>query len=93
MSTKTPRPSLWQKLKPNKVLDTRALLVFERLVRFYNIFNVLTALIAGLSLAVLSFSEFHPCTIGLVFRRGVPYQLGNVRRRGSHARDNATVSV
>jgi len=45
----------------NKHIDTRALLVFQRLQRFYNTFNVLAALISGLSLATLTFNEFHPC--------------------------------
>jgi hypothetical protein len=44
------------------LLDTRAILVFQRLQRFYQTFDVLAALIGGLSLATLIFNEFHPCT-------------------------------
>ena len=34
--------------------------MFKRLQRFYSIFNVLAALISGLSLAAMMFDEFHP---------------------------------
>ncbi|KAL1962118.1 hypothetical protein VTN77DRAFT_585 [Rasamsonia byssochlamydoides] len=43
-----------------KQLDVRAVLVFQRLHRFYSSFGVLAALISALALAVLSFNEFHP---------------------------------
>jgi len=49
-----------EKLKLNKKLDTRAFLVFQRLHRFYKTLNVVSALVGGLSLAVLTFDEFHP---------------------------------
>ncbi|MCJ1266983.1 hypothetical protein MMC22_006868 [Lobaria immixta] len=49
----------------SKKLEPRALLVFFRLQRFFQTFNVVAALIAGLSLAVLSFAEFHPTTSSL----------------------------
>lgn len=39
-------------------------MVFFRLQRFYKTFNVLSALISGLSLTVLTFAEFHPTTSG-----------------------------
>ncbi|ORY12838.1 hypothetical protein BCR34DRAFT_285272 [Clohesyomyces aquaticus] len=44
----------------DKTLDVRAFIVFQRLQRFYTSLNVVSALIAGLSLAVLTFGEFHP---------------------------------
>jgi len=43
-----------------KVLDLRARLVFRRLQRFYQTFNFIATLFGGLSLAVLTFNEFHP---------------------------------
>jgi ABC-type uncharacterized transport system YnjBCD permease subunit len=46
----------------NKTLGPRAFLVFQRVVRYNNQFTILAALVAGLSLAVLSFGEFHPST-------------------------------
>lgn len=49
-------------VESHKKLEPRALLVFRRLQRFFQTFNVVTALEAGLSLAVLSFAEFHPTT-------------------------------
>ena len=39
-------------------------MVFFRLQRFYKTFNVVSALVSGLSLAVLTFDEFHPTTSG-----------------------------
>ena len=39
-------------------------MVFFRLLRFYKTFNVVSALVSGLSLAVLTFDEFHPTTSG-----------------------------
>lgn len=50
----------------NKNLDIRAFLVFQRLQRFYKTLNVVSALLAGLSLAVLTFDEFHPTQSGLI---------------------------
>jgi ABC-type xylose transport system permease subunit len=50
----------------NKNLDIRAFLVFQRLQRFYKTLNVVSALLAGLSLAVLTFTEFHPTQSGLM---------------------------
>ena len=50
----------------NKTLDIRAFLVFQRIQRFYNTLNVVSALVAGLSLAVLTFDEFHPTQSVLV---------------------------
>ena len=44
----------------NEPLDTRALLVFQKLQRFYKPFHVLYVLVAGLSLAVSTFDEFQP---------------------------------
>lgn len=49
-----------------KNLDIRALLVFQRLCRFYKTLNVVAALVAGLSLAILTFNEFHPTKSSLV---------------------------
>ena len=46
-----------------KQVGLRARLVFKRLQRFYSIFNVLAALISGLSLATMTFDEFHPTII------------------------------
>ncbi|KAK8109610.1 hypothetical protein PG999_007747 [Apiospora kogelbergensis] len=46
-------------LKVHKVLDHRATLVFHRLQRFYQIFNVIATLLGGLALAVLTFDEYH----------------------------------
>jgi hypothetical protein len=39
-------------------------LVFQRLNRFYKTLHVVAALVAGLSLAILAFSEFHPAQSG-----------------------------
>ena len=47
-------------------LGHRALVVFFRLQRLYKIFNVVSALVSGLSLAVLTFDEFHPTTSGQI---------------------------
>jgi hypothetical protein len=44
----------------SKRLDIRAFLVFQRLYRFFITLNVVAALVAGLSLAILTFNEFHP---------------------------------
>jgi hypothetical protein len=49
----------------NKNVDTRALLIFQRLQQFYNAFNVLGALISGLAIATLTLNEFHPCTTSM----------------------------
>lgn len=49
----------------NKNVDMRALLVFQRLQRFYNTFNILAALISGLAIATLTLNEFHPCTTSM----------------------------
>lgn len=38
------------------------MLVFQRLLRFYDNFLLLSALTAGLSIGALTFNEFHPCT-------------------------------
>jgi hypothetical protein len=43
----------------NKLLDLRARLVFQRLQRFYQTFNIVATLVGGLSLAVLTFDELH----------------------------------
>ena len=50
----------------NQQLGHRALVVFFRLQRFYKTFNVVSALVSGLSLAVLTFDEFHPTTSGQI---------------------------
>ncbi|KAJ9614037.1 hypothetical protein H2200_002173 [Cladophialophora chaetospira] len=42
----------------DKVLDVRATLVFHRLQRFYHTFNIVSTLLGGLALAVLTFDEF-----------------------------------
>lgn len=39
-------------------MDTRAQLIFQRLTRFYDTFNVISTLLAGTSVAVLAFGEF-----------------------------------
>ena len=41
-------------------MDSRASDVFPRLLRFYKTFNMIAALISGLSLTILTFNEFHP---------------------------------
>ncbi|KAI1759620.1 hypothetical protein GGR53DRAFT_513068 [Hypoxylon sp. FL1150] len=46
-------------LRLHKVLDVRATLVFNRLQRFYQTFNVIATLLGGLALAVMTFDEFH----------------------------------
>jgi hypothetical protein len=46
----------------NKNIDTRALLVFQRLQQFYDTFDILDALISGLAIATLTLNGFHPCT-------------------------------
>lgn len=46
-------------LEVNKVLGVRATLVFNRLQRFYQTFNIIATLLGSLSLAVLSYDEFH----------------------------------
>jgi hypothetical protein len=50
----------------NKELDRRAVLVFQRIQRFYKTFVVLAALISGLAVAALTFNEFHPTNSGLI---------------------------
>jgi hypothetical protein len=45
--------------KGNKVLDIRATLVFERVHRFYQTFNIIATLLGSLALAVLTFDDFH----------------------------------
>lgn len=52
--------------KWNKVLDRRAILVFERMQRFYKTFVVLAALISGLAVGALTFNEFHETGCGLI---------------------------
>lgn len=47
-------------------LDTRSFVIFKRLHRFYKTLNVVSALVAGLSLANLTFSEFHPTDSALI---------------------------
>ncbi len=47
-------------LRLGKRLTPQSLKIFLRLQRFYNTFSVISALISGLSLALLTFSEFHP---------------------------------
>ena len=42
-------------------------MVFFRLLRFYKTFNIVSALVSGLALATLTFSEFHP-TISSQYR-------------------------
>ncbi|CAI0643643.1 unnamed protein product [Colletotrichum noveboracense] len=54
-----------QRLWWNKQLDVRAFLVFQRLLRFYNTFVILSALISGLAVAALTFPDFHPSTSGV----------------------------
>ncbi|KAE9981434.1 hypothetical protein BLS_007406 [Venturia inaequalis] len=54
------------RLRLTKNLDIRAFLVFQRLCRFYKTLNVVAALVAGLSLAILTFNEFHPTESSLV---------------------------
>jgi hypothetical protein len=58
----TPSSTNMFNLGVNKTLGPRAFLVFQRVVRYNNQFTILAALVAGLSLAVLSFGEFHPST-------------------------------
>jgi ABC-type xylose transport system permease subunit len=53
-------------LRWGKQLDIRAFLVFQRIQRFYSTFVVLAALISGLAVAALTFSEFHPTSSGLI---------------------------
>jgi hypothetical protein len=55
-----------EKSTVNKQLDARAFVVFERLQRFYITLNVVSALLAALSLAILTFDEFHPTRSALV---------------------------
>ena len=43
----------------DKVLDVRATLVFTRLQRFYQTFNIIATLLGGPALAILTFDEFH----------------------------------
>ncbi|KAF2866949.1 hypothetical protein BDV95DRAFT_583251 [Massariosphaeria phaeospora] len=54
------------KLNLNENLGIRAFLVFQRLQRVCQTLNVVSALLAGLSLAVLTFDEFHPTQLGLI---------------------------
>jgi hypothetical protein len=53
-------------LRWGKQLDIRAFLVFQRIQRFYSTFVVLAALISGLAVAALTFSEFHPTSSELI---------------------------
>jgi hypothetical protein len=48
-----------------KNVDARALLIFQRLKRFCNTFNILAALISGLAIATLTLNEFYPCTTSI----------------------------
>lgn len=41
-----------------KVLDPRGQLVFKRIQRFYQTFNIISTLLGGLSLAVMTFQDF-----------------------------------
>jgi uncharacterized sodium:solute symporter family permease YidK len=43
----------------NKVLDIRATIVFERVHRFYQTFNIIATLLGSLALAVLTFDDFN----------------------------------
>ncbi|KAI4137827.1 MAG: hypothetical protein LQ341_004970 [Variospora aurantia] len=47
-------------LKASEPLDQHRVIVFKRLVRFYDNFLLLSALTGGLSVGALQFSEFHP---------------------------------
>ena len=47
-------------LAANQALETRQLMLFFRLLRFYKTFIVLSALVGSLSLNILSYNEFHP---------------------------------
>ena len=51
-------------LAVNKPLGHGSMIVFFRLLRFYNTFIVVSTLVGSLSLAVLTFNEFHPTTSG-----------------------------
>lgn len=43
-------------------IDSDASDIFSRLLRFYKTFNIISTLISGLSIATLTFNEFHPAT-------------------------------
>ncbi|KAI4197571.1 MAG: hypothetical protein LQ346_002976 [Caloplaca aetnensis] len=43
-------------------LSQHRIVIFHRLIRFYDNFLLLSALTGGLSVGALQFSEFHPCT-------------------------------
>ncbi len=50
--------------KANKKVGHGSMIVFYRLQRFYITFNVVAAVTGSLSLAVLTFDEFHPTISG-----------------------------
>lgn len=54
-----------------KILDTRAFLVFQRIQRFYSTFTVLSALVSGLAVGVLTFPEFHPSSARIRVAEGL----------------------
>lgn len=51
-------------LNVHKQIGHGSMIVYYGLQRFYTTFNVVAAVMAGLSLAVLTFDEFNPTTLG-----------------------------
>lgn len=49
-------------LNANRKIGHGSMIIFHRLQRFYITFNVVAAVTGSLSLAVLTFDEFHPGT-------------------------------
>ena len=59
----TPNVSSYERILPiDSHIDSDASDIFARLLRFYKTFNIISALISGLSIAMLTFNEFHPAT-------------------------------
>jgi len=59
----TPNVSSYERILPNDThIESDASDVFPRLLRNYKTFNIISALISGLSIVMLTFNEFHPAT-------------------------------
>ena len=57
----TPNVSSYERILPiDSHINSDASDIFARLLRFYKPFNIISALISGLSIAMLTFNEFHP---------------------------------
>ena len=58
-----PNVSSYERILPiDSHIDSDASDIFPCLLRFYKTFNIISALFSGLSIAMLTFNEFHPAT-------------------------------